>query len=129
MTKRPIFIVIATALALAVTAGLALGAGRLGTRGSGNRVGHTYVAAVQPGYFLGHGNVASRMGARHFTHRWMGPGLRSRGWNHAAFMGPRSVTRYRNTTAVPANGTSRRGHHRSYRHDGRHGGDCCCSWH
>lgn len=86
MTRRPILIGVATVLALALTAGLAYGAGRLvGTRGPANQDRRQQrVVGVVPGYFFGpnvQAGFRSGMGPGSRSRGWMGSGNGFRGWN------------------------------------------------
>ena len=92
MTRRPIFIAGATVLALALTAGLAYGAGRIvGTHGRSNlggRQGQYGMMGTAPGYFFGQNTQARFRHGMGSPRGWMGGRSGSRGWSQRpSFMG------------------------------------------
>jgi hypothetical protein len=153
MTRRPIFIGVATVLALALTAGLAYGAGRMvstqGYTDQTGRQGPQRVVAVVPGSSWGtsvNGQSLAGTAYRDQMREWMRDRFQS--WlNHAAFAGNRWANRgtFHASTGTVNGGASYQGsgssysgngyqNHSGYPHDdhmGSWGGGRdgeCCGW-
>lgn len=96
MTRRPIFIGIATVLALALTAGLAFGAGRLvGTQSRGTRPGRAQQVVVAGSMRVTHSNPQAQIGQgqtygaayRSQMRQWMHDWMHNHGWTHQSWTG------------------------------------------
>ena len=145
MTRRPIFIGIATALALTLMVGLAYGAGRTFGSRSNQAIGHRQVATTQThrafaDHHREHGSALSPM-FMHRMDRWMRDWMRDHRWNadHRSMAGQtRSVAgspsgagdysggHHRHSYTGIASPVHRHmgGHHHEGHHDGGWGHDC-----
>ena len=157
MTRKPIFIGVASILALTLTAGLAYGAGRMvGTRGPGNQgggqqrtvgvvPGHSFGQQTQAGFRSGMGFGNQRrgwMGSHYGSSGWMSGQYDSRGWTGQRSFAGHSRYSQRGTQTVSSggyNGSGHGDHYSGYHHGGSMGPgswgngsgyhhDDCCGW-